>query len=257
MMNELYDQSLRNMEECHRVLAARVHQPRAAAFGDGWVFRYSERDVHQALVQKLARVISGLHAARLLMANGFLQEQGALQRMLDEFNEDVSFLAYSVIHGETTELHREYLAAFFQEEFDNPISAIQSTQKRPMVPRRKIRAYIARIQGTSLNPSSGAEVMRTVDKTYSGFVHGASPHIMEMYYGDPPYFHVRGMLGTSLANEHREDLWNYFYRSIGSFVLSAKAFGDEPLCQSALKYMRSFARAKGEDYGHPTNDPGT
>jgi hypothetical protein len=24
--------------------------------------------------------------------------------------------------------------------------------------------------------------MRTVDKTYSGFVHGASPHIMGMYY---------------------------------------------------------------------------
>ena len=99
--------------------------------------------------------------------------------------------------------------------------------------------------------------MRTVDKTYSGFVHGASPHIMDMYYGDPPYFHVRGMRGTTLANEHREDLWNYFYRSIGSFVLSAKAFGDEALCQSVLKYMRSFARASGEDYTRPPNESET
>jgi hypothetical protein len=239
------------MEKCHRVLAARVSQPTAMAHGDGYVFRYHEHNVHQALVQKLARVISGLHAARLLLAHGFLQEQGALQRMLDEFNEDILFLAYSVISGETTELHREYLAAFFQEEFDNPASAIESTQKRPMVPRKKIRAYLARIEGAGIDPSCGAEVMRTVDKTYSGFVHGASPHIMDMYYGDPPHFHVRGMLGTARANEHREDLWNYFYRSIGSFVCATKAFGAEALCQRALGYMRGFARANGEDYGHP------
>jgi hypothetical protein len=141
MMEELYDQALHNMEECHTALAARVHQPTAGVHGDGCVFRYRERDVHQALVQKLARVISGLHAARLLMASGFLQELGALQRMLDEFNEDILFLAYSVVSGGTTELHREYLAAFFEEEFDDPASAINSTQKRPMVPRRKIVSF--------------------------------------------------------------------------------------------------------------------
>jgi hypothetical protein len=229
MMDEMYDQTLQNMEKSHRALAARVHPPKAVAYGDGYVFRYHERDVHQALVQKLARVISGLHAARLLLAHGFLQEQGALQRMLDEFNEDIRFLAYSVISGDTTELHREYLAAFFQEEFANPASAIESTQKRPMVPRKKIRAYLARIRGAGLDPSRRVEVMRTVDKTYSGFVHGASPHIMEMYYGNPPLFHVHGMVGTLLASEHRQDLWNYFYRSIASFVYSAKAFGDDAL----------------------------
>lgn len=251
MMDEMYDQTLLNMEKSHQTLAARVHQPKAVAHGDGYVFRYHERDVHQALVQKLARVISGLHAARLLLAHGFLQEQGALQRMLDEFNEDILFLAYGVITFNTTDLHREYLAAFFQEEFDNPASALESTQRRPMVPRQKIRAYLARIEASGLDPSRGAEVMRTVDKTYSGFVHGASPHIMDMYDGDPAHFHVRGMLGTTRANEHREDLWNYFYRSIGSFVLSAKAFGDDALCQSVLGYMRTFARVNGEDFAHP------
>jgi hypothetical protein len=112
-MDEMYDQVLENMETTHRAFAARVSQPKSVAFGDGYVFRYVERDVHQALVQKLARVISGLRAARLLLAYGFLQELGALKRMLDEFNEDILFLAYGVISGETTELHREYLAAFF------------------------------------------------------------------------------------------------------------------------------------------------
>jgi hypothetical protein len=78
-MDELYDQTLQNMEASHQALAAWVDQPKAVMFGDGYVFRYDERNVHQALVQKLARVISGLHAARLLLAHGFLQELGALQ----------------------------------------------------------------------------------------------------------------------------------------------------------------------------------
>jgi hypothetical protein len=250
-MDELYDQTLSNMEASHVTLASRVHQPQAVAFGSGFVFRYAERDVHQALVQKLARIISGLHAARLLLAHGFVQEQAALQRMLDEFNEDVVFLAHGVISGGITELHREYLAAFYGEEFDNPDSALESTQKRPMISRQKIRAYLARIEAKGLNPSSGVEVMRTVSKTYSGFVHGASPHIMDMYGGNPPRFHVRGMLGTVRADDHRGDLWNSFYRSIGSFVFAAKAFGDEALVQSVLGYMRRFAKAAGESYAHP------
>ena len=243
------------MEETHAALAARVRQPKATAFGKGYVFRYQEQDVHQAIVQKLARVISGLHAARLLLAHGYLQELGALKRMLDEFNEDVLFLTYGVVSGETTEEHRQYLEAFFQEEFDNPGSAMDSTQKRPMVPRRKIRAYLSRIKGAGLDPSNGVEVRRTVEKLYSGFVHGASPHIMEMYDGEHSAFQVRGTPGTNLADEHREDLWNYFYRAIASFAWSAKAFGDDTLFQEVLAYMREFARANGQDNRRPPTKP--
>jgi len=254
-MDDLYDQTLSNMEATHAALAARVHPPQAVAFGSGLAFRYVERDIHQALVQKLARVISGLHAARLLLAHGFVQEQAALRRMLDELNDDVMFLAHGVISDNITELHREYLAAFYEEEFDNPDSALESTQKRPMVSRQKVRAYIGRIRAEGLNPSSFLDAMRTVNKVYSGFVHGASPHIMEMYCGTPPRFHVRGMLGTICADDHREYLWNSFYGSIVSFVLAAKAFGDEALAQGALGYMRRFAKAAGKSYAHPPEKP--
>ena len=63
------------------------------------------------------------------------------------------------------------------------------------------------------------------------------------------------MLGTIRADDHREDLWNSFYRSIGSFVFAAKAFGDEALVQSVLGYMRRFAKAAGESYAHPPEKP--
>jgi hypothetical protein len=64
------------------------------------------------------------------------------------------------------------------------------------------------LQGMASDPSRRIELYRTISKVYSGFVHGASPHIMEMYGGDPPHFHTKGMLGTPRIEEHADDLWN-------------------------------------------------
>ena len=251
-MDQLCDQTLTYMETSHTILAGRVQAPKVVRIGkDELVFRYADKGIHEALIQKLARVVSGLHAARLLAKRGFCQEQAALQRTIDKLNEDVLFLAHGVISGKPTDLHREYLAAFYQEEFDNPDSAIDSTQRRPMVPRKKIRAYISRVAGPQLDASSTVEAMRTVQKAYSGYVHGASPHIMEMYLGRPPRWHLRGMLETHCADDHRSDLWNVFYRGIVSFAYTAKAFGDEDLFGRILWYTREFAAAAGESFAHP------
>lgn len=246
-MEHLYDQSLANMERTVHGLAQRVSPPRPVPYKDSFVFRYVEKTLHQALVQKLARILTGLQAARLLLEHGFLQEHGALQRILDELHEDVSFLALAVIYDNHTPLHQDYLDAFYEEEFDAE-SALESAQKRPMISRKKIRAYIARIEGAALDPSRGVELTRTISKAYSGFIHAASPHVMDMYGGNPPQFHVRGMKGTERQQEHREDLWNYFYRSIIAFALTAKAFGDDSLFAQIQQFSREFEREYGKDY---------
>jgi hypothetical protein len=194
-MDRLYDQALAHMEHTANDLARRVAQPRPIPFKGDFVFRYVEKTVHQALVQKLARIVSTLHAARLLMGRGFVQEQASLQRVLDELQEDVTFLAFGVIFNDETELHRAYLDAFYEEEFDAD-SALASTPKRGMVPRKKIRAYIARVGGAAPDAPQGAEAARTISKASSGYVRGASPQIMDMYGGNPPGFHMRGMAGT-------------------------------------------------------------
>jgi hypothetical protein len=215
---------------------------------DSFAYRYTEKTIHQAIVQKLARIVSGLYAARTLLEEGYLQEQAALQRMLDEFQEDVTFLSYAAIFDDITDLHGRYLEAFFEEEFDKPEDPVASTQKRPMVPRDKIRSYIARIEGSGLNPSRGIALGRTLSKTYSGYVHGASPQIMDMYGGDPPRFHVSGMRGTPRFLAHQDDLWNYFYRGICAFGFATKAFGDEGLFANIQRYRDQFAKASGKEH---------
>jgi hypothetical protein len=247
-IDELFENTLRNMEMTLHALEKRVPAPKRIAFRDGFVYRYVEKTIHQALIQKLARVVTGLNAAWILLEHGFVQEQVALHRLLEEFQEDITFLVYAVIFNDITELHRQYLSAFYEEEFDKPESPLESTQKRPMVPRKKIRAYIARIEKIAVNQSRGIELSRTVHKAYSGFVHGASPAIMHMYGGDPPQFYVRGMLETVRITEHREDLWNYFYRGIIAFGFVAKAFGDHALFESIHSFLDEFEKESGKNY---------
>lgn len=214
--------------------------------GDAFVFRYKEKTIQQAMVQKLARMVSGLHAAWLLLENGLLQEQAAVQRMLDEFDDDILFLAYAVIKGEQTQLHQEFLDAFYKEEFDGP-TAVESSHDRPMVPRRKIRAYIARVDLQGIDPSTGVTLSHTIHSGYSGFVHGASPHIMDMLEGNPPRFRIHGMSGTLRQEEHRNDLYNPFFRAIISFAIAAKAFGDNELFQSLKAYHLEFNSLSGRN----------
>jgi hypothetical protein len=198
------------------------------------------------MVQKLARVVSGLHAAWLLLENGFLQEQAAIQRMLDEFHEDILFLAFAVINREQTPLHQKYLDAFYKEEFDAP-TAVESSHDRPMVSRKKIRAYIARVDLAGTDPSTAVTLSHTIHSGYSGFVHGASPHIMDMLQGNPPRFRIHGMGGTSRQDEHRNDLYNPFFRAIISFAMVAKAFGDDELFQSLHAYHLEFDKLSGRN----------
>ena len=67
---------------------------------------------------------------------------------------------------------------------------------------------------------------------------------MELYGSDPPRFHMSGMLGTRLEQSHWEDSWNYIYRSIYTFGLVVKAFGDDVLWDKIRHYARSFEETR-------------
>lgn len=246
-MGQLYRQAVEVMGEAFDILSRKVGEPQRQPMGSGYVYRYKEKSIYQAIVQKLARVVTGLQAITVLNRVGFLQEQAALQRTLDDFEEDIAFLCFGIIFNDMTDLHREYLAAFYEEEFDDPESAIRSTQKRPMIPRKKIRAFVSKDRGSGYDQSSTIEVGRTISKLYSGFVHGASPQLMELYFGTPPRFQLSGGANSPLYIDHVEDLLNYYYRSILSFAFASKAFGEEALFKTIFEYSKEFAISSGRE----------
>lgn len=136
-MRPLFQQTLKVMIQAFRRLEQQVPPPQPVPWKDGFVFRHVEKTVQQALVQKLARVVSGLHAIDVLLLRGFVQEQGVLNRTFDEINEDIAFLAAAITNDTVTELHKQYLEAFYAEEFDNPDSPIDSTKSAISLPEGK------------------------------------------------------------------------------------------------------------------------
>jgi len=245
--DHLYNISLAFLVQSFEVLSQRVGTPSRERIGGGYAYRYKDKTIYQAIVQKLARAVTGLHAIRLLNKAGLLQEQAALQRTLDEFEEDIAFLCFGVIFQDITDLHGEYLSAFYEEELDKPESAIKSSQKRPMIPRKKIRAFVSKYHGPGYDQSSAIEASRTISKVYSGYVHAASPHLMELCYGNPPGFHLWGGTDSPLYEDHVGDLLNYHYRAILSFTFAAKALNDEPLCKKLHQFSGEFAVASGRE----------
>jgi len=232
--------ALRNMEAGLRCLEKRVPPPRYVLLHSRPVLRYVEQTIQQAIVAKLARYISLLNGAKILSEHGQVHEQALLQRALDEAESDIAFLSLAVIRGDFTERHKEFLAEFWKEEYDAP-KAMDSTQDRAPPRRDKIRAWIANT--TADDPSTAIKADRSLYKSFSGYVHGAAPQIMDLHDGQR--FYVTGVLGTSRQEEHERDLWNYYYRGICAVAFAAKALGDEALFQAAYKGRDKFAEATG------------
>lgn len=220
-------------------------KPELVKLSFGYVYRFKEKNIYQAVIQKLARVQSLVRAAMLLLEHGYVQEQTILHRAIDETNEDIVFLAYAISNDDVTELHERFLAAFWEEEIDESGTMLDSKQNRPMIPRKKIRHYIAKIEGLKFDSETHKEVYRTISNAYSGFVHGASPQIMDMYGGNPPHFHTKGMLGTPRIGEHAKDLWNYVYRSFISHIAVGIVLGAEEHVKILTERLNEIERVNG------------
>ncbi len=214
-----------------------IEPPCLIPWRGGSVYRYTNQSIEQALVQKLARVISSLHASDVLLEAGFVQEQGVIHRVLDELNEDISFLAIARTNDTETVLHKRYLKAFFEDQLAENWKP-NSQVKGPDIPSRKsIRAYVKRILGKGVKDSNAAE---TIARAYGGYVHAASQNIMDLYGGNPPKFHLGGMLGTPRIQEHRDDAWNYLYRSLVSVIFVSRAFGDKQLSDALTRELNQM-----------------
>ena len=112
-MDSDFSDCLANMEHWFTKLETKVPRPIKVPFLDHFVFRYKEKTLEQALILKLVRIVTGLHSLRILLINGFYQEQSAIQRMLDEFEQDIVFLSYARLEDEFTDLHQRFLDSFY------------------------------------------------------------------------------------------------------------------------------------------------
>jgi hypothetical protein len=244
-MPQLQSEALRVMSSAFARLERSIAPPAQVARNGSFVFRYARKGVLEALIQKLARYISGLNASAVLLHAGYTQEVGVLFRTLDEIQEDIFFLAVAETNGARTERHTQYLDAFYAEAvFSRPEGSLD-IPKPNLVPRKKIRAHTLNTLGTGINTGQASSAGEAVSTAYSGYVHAASENIMDMYGGNPARFHIAGMKGTPRVGEFVQETDNYVYRGLMATTVVAKAFGDAELVKDLYAFMTQYEAANG------------
>lgn len=156
------------------------------------------------------------------------------------------FLCFGAQDG-TVKLHRKYLTTFWQEEFEEGVAPIDSTKGRYHIARGDLRDWLGRKLGVPEDDPS-MKALRVVQQAYSGYVHAASPQIMDMCGGLELRFHLRGMNGTPRIPEHVHDLWNYVYRGLLSANTVALIFGDAVTATLLRAALSNFEEASGSTY---------
>jgi hypothetical protein len=244
-IEEYLENSLSELGRLYLEMESRIEAPVLINVGGYKKFRHQRISGSLACFLKGVKIVSSLNAALVLLRAGYTQEVGAICRMIDDFCNETFFLLIPQGRDKYRNKQIQFLDDFFQEELDKPMDPLGSTQKRANVPVRKIHATIARIAESELNPSDTQELLRTTHQAFSGYVHGAYPHIMEMYGGNPPTFHLFGMLGTPRIDEWRVQLIGYVYRALMISVLVARKLGLTDAETKVRELLTRFGKETG------------
>ena len=242
---DLHLDALQFMTEQFHRLEVQVPPPQLTMTPVGHRMRYQEQLVEQAIILKLARQISGLKAIQLLADHGLTQEQGALQRILDDIDEDIIFLSDAKISGVVTKLHKDYLDDFWREPFNNP-NPMRADLDYRAVPRKKIRAHASRFFSDE-DPATAVMTSKSLQKAYSSFIHASAVPTMDIYSGFPARFQVEGLLGTPALEDAQHDIWNYFYRGLCATAVAAVALRDNECFRTTYAYSKQFEASGAEE----------
>lgn len=175
-------------------------------------FRYKEPDARHVCLLMAVRVVSSLNASICLWASGHVQEMGVIARTTYEFLNNIMFMTETPFGEPLPTQQQRFLEDFLKEEVSDPARPFDNPVVRETVPRSKIVASIARTL-TAINPHDQSKMLSQLENVFSGYVHGAYPHVMELCGGDPPCFHMTGLLDTPKIPEWQKSLNEQLHRA--------------------------------------------
>lgn len=153
------------------------------------------------------------------------------------------FLAGPLVFGHEPEgRHKRYLSEFFQEEFDHA-DPVKATQSRDRVSRKDVRAYVARTFNAGIPVSDVVAVTATLDNAFSGYVHGAAVHILDVFDGHR--FCLPLEPGDGPLEAVRDQFPQYVNRATMNAATAAKALG----CEDLFRELYQLQRDLFDDYG--------
>ena len=237
----IFDPALSRYADVVHRIEARFQKPELVKVNGVPQWRYPTFKLEQMCLLRAVRILSAFSAIRELLRTGFVQEIAVLLRTIDEFQEDIVFLTENYPATELSPLQQKFMEEMGKEEYYDPNHpfAAQITREPPI--RKKIRAAFARFLSPVVNPSDSQKTAQITTDCLSGYVHGAYPHIMELYGGLPPtsHFHLTGMLNTPGMEIWMRTVAMYLQRTGPILAFLCRGFGMEDDFQN-LAHMKNW-----------------
>src|SRR6266851_2558009 len=214
VVDESFVNRLRSLESRVDPLARLVHAfeaslPKPVRYHSGKEhhgFRYAKPCIEHFCLLKAARVVSALNASLVLARNGYPQEVGVLIRTLIEFTTHIEFVSSG--RDDAGQVHSEiakYVDDFFADFARNSRDDFKRAQVKQGAVNKRLGDSldeIAQREGGNRNRVAAERLYSNIYLTYSNYVQGKYPEIMDMYGGVPEHFHLYGMGGTPKDDEN-------------------------------------------------------
>jgi hypothetical protein len=214
------------LERLVQLFANSLEQPKLYHFDSDRGFRFEVPDIRHFCLLKAIRVVSALNASLELVRGGYTQEFAVLLRTLVECTTHIEY----VLDPNESEQHRgevkKYVEAFFADSRRDPAVEIRKAQVRQGAVHTLLGKTLDTITGQyghGQDRRPAAELMSSVYRVYSNYVHAKYPEIMDLYGGMPGCFHLRGMSGTPKDLENIEVFRTFITTVANTFVLMVRA----------------------------------
>lgn len=172
-------------------------------------FRYTKPGWRHFCLLKAVRAVSGLNACVRLCSGGYTQEIAVLIRTIAECTTHIDYIVAGLKGEDLAAAQQEYVDAYFADFKRDSVDDFG----RPHVPQGKVHKVVGAHTDQMVQQLNSEGIFGKVDSakllsnvylTHSNYVHSRYPEVMDLFGGEPPRFHLRGMAGTPKDIENLE-----------------------------------------------------
>jgi hypothetical protein len=171
-------------------------------------FRYGKPDLRHFCLLKGIRAVSALYASIELVRKGYTQELYVLLRTVIEFKSHIEYVLSArredgTLEGDVERHIQEYFSDFRRNS--------PADYRRPKLRQGDVHDSVGRMYTSDVQKLGNharfanvipAKLLSNIYLNFSNYVHGRYPEAMDLFGGEPPKFHLRGMSGTPKDDEN-------------------------------------------------------
>lgn len=174
-------------------------------------YHYENRAIEVIVILKLLRAIQGVMAQVLLCESGLFIDMSAIFRCVADCSDEICFLLEN--YPEKSKDVQQFVEHFFESKIlPNDDVRIHS------VPKKKILKAKARMFSKYREPKDTSSLLRSIHKTFSGYIHANYENIMQYCEGDSSIHKINTLLTSS--NNQKMVQFQVVKLSYGSILLT-------------------------------------